>query len=98
MIGMGAVITRSVPAYTLVVGVPALPVALVCRCGRPIANLVNAKPKDGGYDCTACEVQYQVMAGRVVHDPHDSEVVAAAPVGEVDAAAGPYPTPTELAS
>jgi acetyltransferase-like isoleucine patch superfamily enzyme len=98
MIGMGAVITRSVPAYTLVVGVPALPVALVCRCGRPIVNLVNSKPTDGVYDCSACEVQYRVAGGRVVHDPYDTEVLVTAPLGEVDAVPGPYLAPTELAS
>ncbi len=37
MIGMGAVVTRSVDAHCLVVGNPARCVGYVCRCGQPIA-------------------------------------------------------------
>lgn len=39
MVGMGAVVTRSVKDFQLVVGVPAKPVACVCRCGQPVFRL-----------------------------------------------------------
>lgn len=34
MVGAGAVVTRSVPPYTLVVGNPARAIGFVCRCGH----------------------------------------------------------------
>jgi hypothetical protein len=66
---MGAVVTRSVPAYTLVIGTPARPLALVCRCGRPIASLLDRPPPDGDYSCAACDTTYSVVGSQVVRDP-----------------------------
>lgn len=36
MVGMGSVVTRSVPDFCLVIGSPARIVGAVCRCGEPI--------------------------------------------------------------
>jgi len=36
MIGMGSVVTKSVPAFHLAIGNPARSVGVVCRCGTPV--------------------------------------------------------------
>ncbi len=72
VVGMGAVVTSSVAPYTLVVGMPARPMALVCRCGPPIVSLRDGTPADGSYPCAECDLTYEVARGTVIHDPLDS--------------------------
>ncbi len=74
MVAMGAVVTRSVPPFTLVMGNPARPTALVCRCGRPFVSL-REEPADGRYSCAECAGEYEVRAGTVVHDYFADEAV-----------------------
>lgn len=38
MVGMGSVVTRSVPDFHLVIGNPARSVGCVCRCGEPLVK------------------------------------------------------------
>lgn len=71
VVGMGAVVARSVAPYTLVVGSPARPIALVCRCARPIQRLREGSCPDGDYTCTTCAITYRVADGAVVGDPLD---------------------------
>lgn len=42
MVGMGAIVTRSVPDFHLVIGNPARSVGAVCRCGQPIHRFSEA--------------------------------------------------------
>ena len=68
MIGMGAVVTRSVPDFHLVVGHPARTVAAVCRCGEPFARACG----DGTFTddeeaaCPVCDRHYALKAGEVI--------------------------------
>ncbi len=45
MIGMGSVVTKSVPDFHLVLGNPARSVGVVCRCGQLLARLENARDR-----------------------------------------------------
>ena len=67
MVGMGSVVTRSVPAFHLVVGQPARAVACVCRCGEPFLRFdAGTAPTSAGLTCGACGLRYAVEDGAVV--------------------------------
>jgi UDP-2-acetamido-3-amino-2,3-dideoxy-glucuronate N-acetyltransferase len=57
-IGAGAVITRAVPAYALVVGSPAKRIGWMCRCGERLPG------QTGVVACAACGSRYDV-AGNI---------------------------------
>jgi len=66
MVGMGAVVTKTVPDFHLVIGHPARSVGLVCRCGEPFTRFDTQQgPEDGSYTCSACARNYIVRAGDV---------------------------------
>lgn len=51
MIASGAVITKDVPAYALMAGVPAKQIGWVCECGEPIKEL---------FKCSECKREYDL--------------------------------------
>src|SRR5712664_3311003 len=59
-IGAGAVVTADVPAYGLMVGVPARRVGWMCQGGE---RLHPAGGGGGGATCAACGASYQESAG-----------------------------------
>jgi len=66
MVGMGSVVTKSIPDFTLVIGAPARPVGYVCRCGAPLRHADGGTPtSDGKFQCSDCTRSYVVKCGLV---------------------------------
>ena len=66
MVGMGSVVTRSVPPYHLALGHPARSVGLACRCGEPLArSQESCEDISGLLACVACGLGYNVRNGHV---------------------------------
>ena len=66
MVGMGAVVTRSVAAFHLVIGQPARPVAVVSRAGEPLLRFSGARPPDRELlVCPSSGLCYAVRGGAV---------------------------------
>jgi UDP-2-acetamido-3-amino-2,3-dideoxy-glucuronate N-acetyltransferase len=66
MVGMGAVVTRSVPDFHLVVGHPARTIGFVCRCGQRLqadSGLQDTGSSELG--CPACGRHYHLEQGQV---------------------------------
>jgi UDP-2-acetamido-3-amino-2,3-dideoxy-glucuronate N-acetyltransferase len=66
MIGMGSVVTKSVPDFALVLGAPARTVGYVCRCGHPLLRFDNGSaPSAVELQCDACRRTYRMKASMI---------------------------------
>lgn len=58
LLGIGAVVTRDVPAHGLVVGNPARLVGYACRCGHPFPGGLPDRPRT--LACAHCGAEFKV--------------------------------------
>jgi acetyltransferase-like isoleucine patch superfamily enzyme len=66
MVGMGSVVTRSVPDFHLVVGNPARSVGVVCKCG-PIIHRFDAQDNSPvQVDCSRCATRFNIDQENIV--------------------------------
>ena len=66
MIGMGSLVTKSIPDFHLAIGHPAKSVGCVCRCGQLLMRFTD-ETKDLQITCTSCSLRYAVT-DRVVSE------------------------------
>jgi len=62
-VGAGAVVTKDVPDYALVVGNPGCVAGWVCECGVKLASGIVPP---GSANCEACRLRYRAEAGVLV--------------------------------
>ncbi len=68
MVGMGSVVTKSVPDFHLTLGHPASPVGCVCRCGQLLLRFREDDVEFRPATCQACGRSYAVKKGEVRED------------------------------
>ena len=71
MVGMGSVVTKSVPDFHLVVGSPARSIGAVCKCGQLFHRFADA---DTGIFSCECGLEYEIAAQNVMEFEPESEV------------------------
>ncbi len=81
MIGMGAVVTKSVPAFHLVIGNPARSIGCVCRCGQPLLRWNDEKAEAAEavqVACPRCELKYSIRGRDVIElSPPQAKLIEA---------------------
>lgn len=67
MVGMGTVVTKSIPDFHLVLGHPARSVGCVCRCGQVVERWSGEVTQSGTrrVPCPACQRSYEISGTSV---------------------------------
>jgi UDP-2-acetamido-3-amino-2,3-dideoxy-glucuronate N-acetyltransferase len=66
MVGMGSVVTRSIPDFHLVAGNPARSIGYVCRCGERLTPALAAGSEKSPHNCVRCRRSYEINDGAVI--------------------------------
>ena len=60
MIGMGSVVTKTIPDFHLALGNPAISVGCVCRCGQLLMRFSSHTAGDDHVTCVTCDSRYTI--------------------------------------
>jgi UDP-2-acetamido-3-amino-2,3-dideoxy-glucuronate N-acetyltransferase len=67
MIGMGSLVTKSIPDFHLAIGHPAKSIGCVCRCGEPLIKFSDDMPSEiDEISCSACGLKYAIKDQTVI--------------------------------
>jgi UDP-2-acetamido-3-amino-2,3-dideoxy-glucuronate N-acetyltransferase len=66
MIGMGSLVTKSIPDFHLAIGHPARSIGCVCRCGQLLMRFPEAAEFESAIACPACNLKYHVKNQEVI--------------------------------
>jgi len=72
MVGMGSVVTKSIPAFHLALGSPAKSCGAVCRCGQLLSMFTDRQTDHEEYQCPSCTRKY-ARSGFVITE-HEQEI------------------------
>jgi acetyltransferase-like isoleucine patch superfamily enzyme len=80
MVGMGSVVTKSVPDFHLVMGNPARSVGGVCRCGQLFTRFTaDQAGVDRELSCPKCSLRYRVTGQQIREQDPPEETPQPAP-------------------
>jgi acetyltransferase-like isoleucine patch superfamily enzyme len=65
MVGMGALVTKNVDDFHLVMGHAAKPVGCVCRCGHLVVRFKDVTGEGETFNCPACKLRYRITGEAV---------------------------------
>jgi acetyltransferase-like isoleucine patch superfamily enzyme len=71
MVGMGSIVTKSVPDFHLVLGSPARSIGAVCKCGQLFHKFADADT--GTFSCE-CGLKYEIAAQNVTEIDTEVEI------------------------
>lgn len=66
MVGMGSLVTKSIPDFHLAIGHPARSVGAVCRCGHPVVKFEGGRFVDVPEVACRCGYRYAIRDGQVI--------------------------------
>lgn len=59
MVGMGSLVTKSIPDFHLAIGSPARSIGCVCRCGQMLTRFSESESCDE-IKCSSCKLRYRI--------------------------------------
>jgi len=65
MVGMGSIVTKSVPDFHLVLGSPARSVGVVCKCGPLVARFSDSDDSPRNVTCSDCGREYAIDGQKI---------------------------------